>query len=176
MAVRLRRDFGQLLALIRAHAILHQASRKRDGEGRVVATLEDYAVVRDLVVAAIAEGIEATVAPTVRETVSAVQGLLGEGRTEASLREIAAALKLDKSAASRRIAVAIQLGTLRNLEERKGRPARVCLGEPMPDEVPVLPEAGVLHPSLTLASDISAESGVRRGFPGGARNRRVSRV
>jgi hypothetical protein len=102
-------------------------------------------VVRDLVVAAIAEGVEATVSPTVRETVSAVQGLLGEGRTEASLREIAAVLKLDKSAASRRIATAIQLGYLRNLEERKGRPARVCLGEPMPEEVPVLPLPEVLQ-------------------------------
>jgi len=101
--------------------------------------------VRDLVVAEIAEGVEVTVSPTVRETVSAVQGLLAEGRTEATVREIAAALKLDKSAASRRIAAAIQLGTLRNLEERKGRPARVCLGDPLPEEVPVLPEAGVLQ-------------------------------
>ena len=102
-------------------------------------------MVRELVVAAIAEGIEATVSPTVRETVSAVQGLLAEGGTEATVREVAAALKLDKSAASRRIAAAIQLGTLRNLEERKGRPARVCLGEPMPEEVPVLPLPEVLQ-------------------------------
>ena len=32
-AVRLRRDFGALLALIRAHAILHQATRARDAAG-----------------------------------------------------------------------------------------------------------------------------------------------
>jgi len=31
-------------------------------------------------------------------------------------------------------------------------------------------------PTLTLASDISAESGARQGFPGGARNRCVSRA
>jgi hypothetical protein len=145
LAVRLRRDFGQLLALIRAHAILHQASRQPDAEQGILATLDHYAVLRDLVVAAIAEGIEATVSPTVRETVSAVQGLLGEGGAEATLQEIAAALKLDKSAASRPIAAAIQLGTLRNLQERKGRPARVCLGEQMPEEVPVLPLPEVLQ-------------------------------
>jgi hypothetical protein len=38
VAVRLRRDFGALLNLIRAHAILHQASRERDAEGRIIAT------------------------------------------------------------------------------------------------------------------------------------------
>ena len=43
------RDFGALLTLIRSHALLHQASRSRDQNGRVVATLDDYAVVHDLV-------------------------------------------------------------------------------------------------------------------------------
>ena len=51
VAVRLRRDFGALLNLIRAHALLHQATRERDAEGRIVATIEeDYAAVRELVV------------------------------------------------------------------------------------------------------------------------------
>jgi hypothetical protein len=49
VAVRLRRDFSAVLALVRAHAILHQLSRPRDSDDRIVATLEDYAVVRDLV-------------------------------------------------------------------------------------------------------------------------------
>lgn len=43
VAVRLRRDFGALLNLIRAHTILHQANRERDAEGRIIAALEDYA-------------------------------------------------------------------------------------------------------------------------------------
>ena len=145
VAVRLRRDFGQLLALIRAHAILHQATRDRDAGGQIIATVDDYAVVRELVVDVIAEGIDATVAPIVRETVQAVQRLVGDGREEATLREIAQALALDKSATSRRIAAGVQLGYLRNLEDHKGRPARVCLGDPIPNEIPVLPEARVLH-------------------------------
>jgi hypothetical protein len=145
VAVRLRRDFGQLLALIRTHAILHQATRQRDAEGRIVATLDDYAVVRELVLDVISQGIEVAVAPIVRETVEAVRVLIATGRTEVSLREIADALRLDKSAASRRIASAVQAGYLRNLEDRKGRPARVCLGEAMPEELPVLPPAEVLH-------------------------------
>ena len=46
----------------------------------MVATLEDYAAVRELVVEVIAEGIEATVPPAVRETVSTVERLLADGR------------------------------------------------------------------------------------------------
>ena len=49
MAVKLRRDFGAVRNLIRAHAIFQPASRQRDAEGRIVATLEDYAAIRDLV-------------------------------------------------------------------------------------------------------------------------------
>lgn len=145
VAVRLRRDFGQLLSLIRAHAILHQATRERDADGQIIANLDDYAVVRELVVGVLAEGIDATVAPTVRETVRAVQMLISEERATLTLREIAQALALDKSAASRRISTTIQLGYLRNTEDRKGRPARVCLGDPIPDEMPVLPDAQALQ-------------------------------
>src|SRR5262249_46563325 len=47
--LRLRRDFPQLLSLIGVCALLHQRQRARDGEGRVVATLADFAMVRELV-------------------------------------------------------------------------------------------------------------------------------
>ena len=72
IAVRLRRDFGAVLNLIRTHAVLHQESRERDGEDRIVATLEDYEAVRDLVEDLVSEGIDATAPETVREAVSAV--------------------------------------------------------------------------------------------------------
>ena len=60
VAVRLRRDFKTVLMLIRAHALLHQATRTKDSDGRVVATLDDYAAVRDLVADLVAAGVEAT--------------------------------------------------------------------------------------------------------------------
>jgi hypothetical protein len=70
VAVRLRRAFGAVLNLIRAHALLHQATRERDTQGHIVATIEeDYAAVRELVADLVSEGIEATVPKTVRETV-----------------------------------------------------------------------------------------------------------
>jgi hypothetical protein len=83
-AVRLRRDFGAVLNLIRAHAILQQATRQRDTRGRILATLA---------------------------------GLLR---------------------------VAIEDGYLTNLQERKGRPARITLGDPLPEERAVLPRPDAL--------------------------------
>jgi hypothetical protein len=72
VAVRLRRDFKLLKTLIEAHALLHRETRARDDHGRIVATLADYSAVRELVAKLFAEGIEATVPATVRETVNAV--------------------------------------------------------------------------------------------------------
>ena len=73
VAVRMRRDFGAVLALVRTHAVLHQLNRSRDAEGRIVATVEeDYAVVRELVSPAVSQGVGTTVPVTVREAVQAV--------------------------------------------------------------------------------------------------------
>ena len=141
LAVRQRRDFGAMLTLIRAHALLHRASRDRTEAGGIIATMEDYAVVRKLVDDLFSEGIEATVPGTVRETVDAVASLK---KDEVSLGELAAKLGLDKSAASRRLRDATERGYIVNLETRRGRPARIVLGDPMPEMVELLPEPAEL--------------------------------
>jgi hypothetical protein len=143
-AVRLRRDFRTLLSLIRAHAILHQQSRSRDDRDRVIAEIQDYAVVRDLVADLIAVGFDATVSPEVRETVMAVDQLLSQGDQDVPQVKLAAALALDKSAVSRRVKDALRAGYLKNEEERKGRPARLVLGDPLPADLEVLPRPEAL--------------------------------
>jgi hypothetical protein len=77
-----------------------RASRNRDESGAIIATTADYAAVRELVADVFAEGIEATVPATVRETVDAVAALK---KNEVSLGELAAKLALDKSVTSRRL-------------------------------------------------------------------------
>ncbi len=139
VAVRLRRDFKTVLTLIRAHTLLHQASRLRDEAGRLVATLDDYAAVRDLVGDLVAEGVDATVKPEIREVVETTVRLLSEGCEEVRQSDLKAALFLDKSAISRRVAGALDGGFLKNLEDRKGRPARLVLGDPLPSDRDVLP-------------------------------------
>jgi hypothetical protein len=145
VAVRLRRDFRAVLSLIRSHAILHQASRARDTDGRIVATFDDYEVVRDLVADIVSEGIEATVPETVRELVQAVKELTAteeedpEHRPSATIAKLVEHLKLDKSAVNRRWQAARQRGYLVNLETRSRQRARIALGDPLPEEVEILP-------------------------------------
>jgi hypothetical protein len=141
VAVRLRRDFGALLNLIRAHALLHQATRERDGEGLIIATIEeDYAVVRDLVADLVSEGIEVTVPKTVRETVEAVGRLRDDSNGEpVTVTELARELKLDRSAVSRRVRSAKDRGYLRDLEENLRKPSRLVLGDDLPDDLQILP-------------------------------------
>jgi len=138
-AVRLRRDFSQVLALIQAHAILQQRQRQRDAEGRIVATLDDYRAVYDLVLPVISEGVEATVSPAVRETVEVVAAAWRETGQPVTVLEVARRLRLDKSAASRRVRVALDKGYIVNEEQRRGRPAQLVPGEALPEEEPVLP-------------------------------------
>jgi len=140
VAVRLRRDFSVILSLIKAHAILHQATRERDEQGRIVATLADYSRIRELVSGLIAEGVEATVPKTVRQTVEAVDNVItGWGEEHATIKAVAEDLEIDKAAASRRVRSAIGRGYLKNLEDRKGHPARIVLAESMPEDQEILP-------------------------------------
>ena len=139
VAVRLRRDFASVLALIRAHALLHQASRSRDGRGRIIATIEDYAIVRELLADVVAEGVEGTVKPEVREVVAKVRELVDGGLAEVPQRKLAEALDLDRGTISRRVRAALDAGYLVNREERRGRPHRLVPGDPLPDDLEILP-------------------------------------
>ena len=94
---------------------------------------------RELVADLIAESIEATVAPTVRETVAAVARLHSSLGKPVTYKQLGAALKLDKSTAQRRAGVARDHGYLKNLETRKGQPAQLVCGEPLPDDLEILP-------------------------------------
>jgi hypothetical protein len=144
VAVRLRRDFKLLLTLVRAHALLHRETRDRDHQGRIVAIVDDYRTVRTLVEKLFSEGIEATVPPTVRETVTAVGACVGGGVGEVSLTSLARKMKLDKNSAHHRVRKAIERGYLVNREEKRGMPARIAIADPLPEEIEILPTADVL--------------------------------
>jgi hypothetical protein len=75
--------------------------------------------------------------PTVRETVEAVAAM---GRPEVSLTELAKQLHLEKSTTSARVQRAIVRGFLINNETKRGLPARITLGDPLPEERQILPD------------------------------------
>jgi hypothetical protein len=97
-----------------------------DQNGRIIAEMEDYAAVRELIADLVAVGVDVTIRPEVREVVKAVA-------------ELKSVLQLDKSAISRRVADALDGGFLKNLEDRKGRPARLVLGDALPANREILP-------------------------------------
>ena len=153
VAIRLRRDFGQVLSLLKAHTLLHRELRDRDERGRIVATLRDYAAVRELVADLIEEHVGAAVKKAVREAVEAVVSI---GNTETSIAKIAKTLKLDRSAASRRVAEAIAGGYLKNEEPNKRKPARIVVGDPLPTGNTVIlpyPDQLITHASTPDGSD-----------------------
>lgn len=74
--VRMRRDFKQVLTLIKAHALLHQGTRKSNKAGQIVATIDgDYAAGWKLVAEIIAEGVRTDHDPTIEETTQVFRNL-----------------------------------------------------------------------------------------------------
>ena len=138
VAVRLRRDFGALLNLIKAHALMHRQTRQRDGDGRVIAEVTDYSAVYALIDPLLAEGVGITVSQTMRETVQAVAGIVAAGGP-ASVSAVAKMLALDTSSASRRIQSAIKQGFLENEESQPRKKARLVLDLPLPTTRGILP-------------------------------------
>jgi hypothetical protein len=155
LAVRLRRDFTTLISLIKAHALLHRSNRQVDKDGQIVATVADYAAVRSLLFKRFAEGVEATVPPTIRETVAAVGGVGGVG--EVSITGLAKILGLDKNSAWHRVKRAIERGYLVNREEKRGMPARIAIADPLPDEIEILPPVEALGDRWTVGVLIGGE-------------------
>ena len=144
VAVRLRRDFATVLNLIKAHAILQQVTRERDRGGRIIATVSDYGAVRELVADLVSDEVGATVSATVAETVAAVVALREGHEAGVTSVQLGERLGLDKSAARRRAMVAVERGYLKNLEDKKGKPARLVPGEPLPGEITILPTVETL--------------------------------
>jgi hypothetical protein len=138
--VRMRRDFPQLLNLVRAHALLYQRQRARDAQGRIVATLEDYRGVYELVAPLYGVIASGGVTDGVRQVVAAVAELCTEPDETVSLTRLVQVLGRDKSRISRHVRRAIELGLLVNLEPVKGRPAKLRPGDPLPPPVTALPE------------------------------------
>ncbi len=153
-AVRMRRDFRQLLTCVQAIALLYQCQRPRTAEGWIVAAIDDYAAARNLLAPIFdtlaAEGLT----PAIRATVEAVKD--GE---EVSAADLATRLKLAKATVSWRTTRAIAAGWLVNREQRKGHPARLARGAPLPDAGSSLPTAEQVRKAFDSSGSASRSFG-----------------
>ena len=89
--------------------------------------------------------------PHLRETVNAVVEEPSEDcsmYTYTSLATVRKNLGIDKSSASRRVRQAIKAGYLINEEGTRGKPMRLRIGDPMPEEVQVLPTPEQLEKAI----------------------------
>ena len=165
--VRFRRDVGALFSFIMASAILHQAQRKRDTDGRVVATVADYAVAYPIFSRVLAQTCGQGVTDNVRAVVDLIAARAGPIATKAtggrfartepagasaevelSSEQIGTLTGIGKSAAYRAVKAAIDQGFLVNNETRRGKPYRLVVRQRIDEaDTALLP-----HPD-TLASD-----------------------
>jgi Primase C terminal 2 (PriCT-2) len=143
-SVRMRRDFGQVLRAIKAHALLHRQHRQRDEKGRIIATVADYKVVYGLMAARLAEGSEVKLRSVVEKTVKAVERLERDKPADKGVttREVVDDVGLDRTTIWRRLDVARRAGFIENLEAREGRQAQWrTSGQKADDDVlPTAPE------------------------------------
>jgi hypothetical protein len=160
LMVRFRRDVSSLFSFIKASAILHQAQRQVDAQGRVVASVADYALAYSIFTTVMAQSSGRSVPDNVREVVKLVAerasslptkptkgkfqrtATVGPGsEVVISNEQIGTATGIGKSAAYRAICTALDLGFLANNETRPGKPFRLTLKQGL-DEAgpPVLPD------------------------------------
>ena len=158
--VRFRRDVGSLFNFIKASAILHQAQRQVDAEGRVVATVADYELAYPIFSKVMAQSSGKGVPDNVREVVKMIAELAGLAATKPtkgkfqrsaaagpgseviiSSEQIGTATGIGKSAAYRAVLAALDLGFLTNNETRRGKPFRLVLKHGVDDVgTPLLPD------------------------------------
>jgi hypothetical protein len=147
LMVRFRRDVGSLFSFIKASALLHQAQRQKDAQGRVVATVADYAIAHPIFSKVMAESSGKAVTENVRVVVKLIAeraaaaptkhtGTMRFQRVEVAGRasevtisseQIGTATGIGKSAAYRAVLTSVDLGFLTNNETRRGKPFRLVL-------------------------------------------------
>ena len=157
LMVRFRRDVGSLFSFIKASAILHQAQRQVDDQGRVVALVADYALAYPIFTKVMAQSSGKSVPDNVREVVKLVAELAGSAASRPSKgkfqrtapagpgseivissQQIGTATGIGKSAAYRAVIAALDLGFLTNNETRPGKPFRLTLKQGVDDAGPSL--------------------------------------
>ena len=128
---RLRRDFGSARADPGPRAAPPGDPRPRR-RGRIVATIDDYAVVRELSPTCLGRGGEdgqaARSARSSRRSASSTATATSRGQPAPARR----GARARQGPVSRRVRAALEAGHLVNREERRGRPHRLLPGDPRP--------------------------------------------
>jgi hypothetical protein len=172
-STRMRRDHERIMDLIEAHAVLHQESRGRDAEGRIIATLEDYEAVHSLIADIVGEAAEVTVSETVRKTVDTVRELIEDGE-DVTRNTLAARLGIVPTSAGRRFGPASAAGFVKEDPDYPNqKPKRYVLGDvPIPENVEVIPNPEKLRSCVSALGAQGDGTGNEDRAPGDFGNAR----
>lgn len=157
MDPRIQRDTQRILALIKSVAVLRHHDRERDEAGRLVATVDDYTTVREILNESYTATANAGLAAAVRAVVGAVSELKEFGQTPATYVQIAAKLGWHDTRVRRHAAAGMKHGYLVNRQEKRRQAAMLDTGEVMP-EARCLPEANAIEKACVTPS----QNGQRR--------------
>jgi hypothetical protein len=151
---RLRRDISNLLALARAHALLHRETREVDDRERVISTLDDYDVVRNLLSDALAVATDKAVRDGTRKLVEAVAALRAEeGAKPISMSAASRKAGRSKSTANTDVHDALEKGYLVNRSPSPDR-FNLDIGDPLPEQADLLPKTGDLSQAFARRSAV----------------------
>jgi hypothetical protein len=131
MDPRILRDFQRLLALIKAVTILRHPYRKQDN-GRWVATIDDYAAVREVLNESYATTVSSGITEDVRKVVKAVGEFRAKGVLIVTYDAIATHLGWYPKKVYRKAKIALTHGWLVNQQTQPRQPADLIVGDPMP--------------------------------------------
>jgi hypothetical protein len=181
--LRIRRDIDAIITAIEAHALLNQARREQDEQGRWIATLDDYAAIQPIFDVILAHGredvlndgsrrlhahiiklIEAQEAqkgtkPQPRRPAPLRKDAMPTGTLNITTRQLAGELGISEATIRRQLRELYDLQLTKNMETRPRQALQLQILAALPDAraVSVLP-----HPEVLAAAWESAGIGVAR--------------
>lgn len=137
--VRMRRDLEIFLSLCASHALLYYTQREKDARGRIIISLEDYKAVHDLTSETFMAVESETLTAAQKQVVTLVLELTAAGGYT-TYNALSKGLLIDRTSIIRRLQVPLKLGYIRNnTAGKRGQPAELVPGDPMPLPVSAFP-------------------------------------
>ena len=148
--LEVRRTFGHLMSFIQAVALLNQFNRQRNDQGQIIATLDDYSVVRSHLSGPLARSLGRELTPGAADLMNRIRN-----SGDFTIPEIASQLHLSANTVRGRVKELQQVGQIVQLNEGKGQKAATyrCVANPPPLD-------GLTLPALDELEEVNLVSAV----------------